>query len=206
MIGKLTGIAMEAEAIKFAAAYLDMVKDAPLLRTVLDRLDELPRSVPIHEVIKSEKEWQVAWLRGPGFQAFRKEGFTVSIEELEKLIDQAAFIATLPFDQMEPAAQAFQQKVKTTPGPARFFVRDPAKLCLSEAIAVAEREMFRAAIALTVDGPEQLKRFKDPFGIGPFAYRQLGSGFELQSQLKYGNRRPVVLTVGKPVAEDNPGR
>jgi hypothetical protein len=56
--------------------------------------------------------------------------------------------------------------------------------------------LFKAALAVVQDGPDKLKDIKDPFGDGPFEYRALDKGFELESKLLY-HEKPVTLTVGQ---------
>jgi hypothetical protein len=55
--------------------------------------------------------------------------------------------------------------------------------------------MLLAGIAVVEGGPEKLKDLKDPFGSGPFEYRQIGNAFELKSQLKFEGQN-VTLKFG----------
>lgn len=204
MVGKLTGIAIEMDTIRFVATLLTEVKDPAFLRALLKRLDDLPPPVTIAEVIKSEKEWQLAWLRRGGAKKLTRGGNEISLDDLAKLFDQAAAIAELPREQMETAAAALQEKAKAKPGVFAMLVPDPANYCRSEYIAITLRALFRAAIVVSVDGVDQLKHFKDPFGTGPFVFRKLDDGFQLESQLKLANGRAVSVTVGTPPSDNNP--
>ena len=42
---------------------------------------------------------------------------------------------------------------------------------------------------------EKFKAIKDPYGEGPFAFKQVGKAFELESKLKVTGK-PVTLSVG----------
>ena len=56
--------------------------------------------------------------------------------------------------------------------------------------------LFKAALAVVKGGPDQLEAIKDPFGDGPFEYRNLEKGFELKSKLLFKGQ-PVALMVGR---------
>jgi hypothetical protein len=54
--------------------------------------------------------------------------------------------------------------------------------------------LLQAAVAVVQEGPDAVKRFKDPMGDGPFEYKALPDGFELKSKRIVG-KEPVALTV-----------
>ena len=62
--------------------------------------------------------------------------------------------------------------------------------------AQAQRLLLKAAMAVVQGGQKKLKDVKDPFGDGPFEYRDLGKGFELKSKLIFRGQ-PVTLTAGQ---------
>jgi hypothetical protein len=74
---------------------------------------------------------------------------------------------------------------------------------LREARTKARWAMFKAAIAVVQGGREKLKDFPDPYGDGPFEYRPLENGFELESKIKgyktepWGPNFTPTLTVGQ---------
>jgi hypothetical protein len=194
MPGKLSGVGIENEALRFFATHLADIKDPAILRGIPKRLDDLPRPTSMAEVIKSENEWKLAWLRNEGEKTLGQEGF--DINQLAKFMDEAVTIAGLPDDQLDSAAAALQEKLKAN-RMYPFMVLDPSKFRRIENIVMALRELFRAAIVISADGFEQIKRFKDPFGTGPFVFRQLPKGFQLESQLKDASGQKVTITVGE---------
>jgi hypothetical protein len=73
---------------------------------------------------------------------------------------------------------------------------------LAEARAEARRKLFKAALAVQLNGAEALTQHPDPFGDGPFLYTAFDGGFQLSSKLKHKKdekspETPVTLTVGK---------
>jgi hypothetical protein len=72
----------------------------------------------------------------------------------------------------------------------------------AEARAEARQKLFKAALAVQLNGVEALKHHPDPFGDGPFGYTAYDGGFELTSKLKYRKEQtapetPLTLVVGK---------
>ena len=134
-----------------------------------------------------------------------------AIEAVPPLVEQAARLLELPNDQFPAAAEAFQRQLEAHPL-ALLVVPDVARereKMLAEAV---HRAMLEAAVALRVEGPEAVSRYRDPAGDGPLELSVLeaprGGGeraYELQSKLtrRIGNR-PVVLRVGPP-AKRAPG-
>ena len=58
------------------------------------------------------------------------------------------------------------------------------------------RALLSAALAVRLDGPDALKNNPDPVEGGPFNYAPFDGGFELSSNLKTTDDKPVKLTVG----------
>ena len=63
------------------------------------------------------------------------------------------------------------------------------------AFTAARAAMLKAAVAVAAGGAEKIKDFRDPYGQGPFEYKALPQGFELQSKLTVEGK-PVTLKVG----------
>jgi hypothetical protein len=63
--------------------------------------------------------------------------------------------------------------------------------------------MFRTALAVVADGSGALKAHRDPFGDGPFAYREFKGGFELTSKYRgpNGPAGSLKLVVGREIKE-----
>jgi hypothetical protein len=197
MIGKLGAIAIENTALKHAAALLVNTKDATLVKELLKKFDKLPPSVSIAEVISTESEWLIAWMQGPGKAEIGKtiQNPDEDIAKLKKLCAEAARIAALPPDKIE-AASVHLEKESATLGMLGPMVMRPAKFYRTEEMSRSYRQMFRAVLAILADGPDELQRFKDPHGTGPFTMRKHADGFELGATFKDGQGRNLKLSVG----------
>jgi hypothetical protein len=64
------------------------------------------------------------------------------------------------------------------------------------AVAEAKQAMLRAAIDVILSGPDAVAKSRDPFGTGPFEYRETPGGFELKSALATRGKN-AVLIVGR---------
>ena len=58
------------------------------------------------------------------------------------------------------------------------------------------RALFDAAMEVADHGPDAIAKTSDPAGEGPFKYRALANGFELSSELREKDGKPVTLIVG----------
>jgi hypothetical protein len=73
---------------------------------------------------------------------------------------------------------------------------DYARVYDRHATAETRLTLLRAAAAVRLNGPEQLKQFTDPFTGEPFEHKPTPTGFELLSKVKDEHDKPVTLTVG----------
>ncbi len=109
--------------------------------------------------------------------------------DLEKLV-------ALPPEEFAKQYPTFKEKTKAANPLAGTLLPAIDKVRNSDHRNQARFAMLLAAIAVAQDGPDALKNIKDPFGDGPFKYRALDNGFELESKLLYDDK-PVTLTVGQ---------
>jgi hypothetical protein len=102
----------------------------------------------------------------------------------------------LPPDQFE---KEFEREVAARAGNPVFKVFFPALVNVRRAQARADvrRALLSAAIAVRLDGRDALKNHPDPVVGGPFEYVAFDGGFELRSQLKGRDDKPLTLTVGR---------
>jgi len=117
-------------------------------------------------------------------------------EKLLPLYDDLARYVAMPKAQFDAQYPAFKDKTKAANPLAGVIVPAVDQLLAKEHRHQVRIAMLLAAIAVAQGGPDKLKDSKDPFGDGPFAYRPLDRGFELQSKLIFESQ-PVTLKVGQ---------
>lgn len=121
------------------------------------------------------------------------QSFLKYLNDLQPCYGELSQILALPPDRFPARFDALQKKYDANPI-AKQFLPSFAKAYERTARASARLAMLQAAIAVSLDGPDKLKAYPDPAGGGPFKYRPLPKGFELESAVVYENQ-PVVLVV-----------
>jgi hypothetical protein len=101
----------------------------------------------------------------------------------------------LPLDEFRPWHAAFHEEIAHSNPISKLII--PALLPARERVegVRVRREMLKVAITVLQTGPEAVKNSVDPFGSGPFTYRETDGGFELVSALTVKGK-PVTLSVG----------
>jgi hypothetical protein len=211
LISLIVQYAVEVRVQTEFAVYLPRL-DAAALQKLAAGLDALPPGGTLRKGLKSEKEIAYQWLVGrlkdqPGralvdieqaavAAAGGPKGALKQLEELEPVYDEMARLLACRYEEF-PAK--FAELRGKTAGNAFAKMILPAfeKCAIAEARGRANRELFRAAIAVVQGGPEKLKAIPDPYGDGPFEYRALDPGFELKSKLVVLNQQ-ISLKVGQP--------
>ncbi len=117
-------------------------------------------------------------------------------EDIMPVYDELNELVALPPAEFTSRYPQFKQRVASANKLAEFIVPDFNSLLEKERRSEARVAMLLAAIAVREGGPDKLKEIKDPFGDGPFEYRKLDDGFELQSNLQVEGK-PVTLTIGQ---------
>jgi len=121
------------------------------------------------------------------------------LRALDPLYDEQARAMSLPYGQFQQAYAPMLARMKA--GPAYPLVpADFSRVYQQNAYARARMSLFRAAIVIVRDGADAAKAAKDPFGDGPFTYRAVPGGFELNSRLQGKDGQPLTLKVGNPKA------
>lgn len=134
----------------------------------------------------------------------REKVFTL-LEATKPLYDEAADLTAVSWTDWPTQWRAFEQRLQQIKANNPFLEKWMLNLPLirsREAKNRATWAMLKAALAAVQSGPEALKNHPDPYSDGPFQYRPLNPGFELQSKLQSlhnagQERQPVVLTVGQ---------
>jgi hypothetical protein len=78
---------------------------------------------------------------------------------------------------------------------AEMLLPAAGKLRMAEFEIAARRALLRAALAVSADGADALKKHHDPFGDGPLTHDPVDGGYELRSALSKWLDKPVTLTV-----------
>jgi hypothetical protein len=225
MISQVVGYGLEGLGIDAAAPHLpglkglaaDMAADLnrlPPARSPTEVLRQEKDSFlgwMIRELRQAERakpgSWQEVWkalYAGEKDPATRAAAESVKsadqavkgLEELLPVYDELAKLMALPWKEFEARHPEFVRKAKAANPLAAAVLPAVDRVLANQRRAEARLAMFKAAVAIVRDGPDQVKGTKDPFGDGPFGYRAVGDGFELTSKLTYQGK-PVTLTVGK---------
>lgn len=108
-------------------------------------------------------------------------------------------VTDAPADQQDARFTELRSRFANEGALFKFLTPDVTKVFQRRRQWQTRRTMLLAAIAVRQKGPETLKQkeFADPFGRGPFEYKQTEGGFTLQSKLAYEGK-PVELVVGTP--------
>lgn len=130
-------------------------------------------------------------------------GLLARLQELDPLYEEATRILGLPFDQYEPAARAFDEKLQKHPNPfVTTFFPAFSKSRGKELAVVAKLEMVRAAIAYRLRGEKGFKQILNPSGQVPFEmdrffFEDVDRGFILKSSVRWTGYEDVLIFVEK---------
>lgn len=134
------------------------------------------------------------------FLAERNLSVLEALQQTSADYDRLLQALSLPPDEFRLWSAAFHEEI--TRGNLFSKIMIPAILPARERVdgVLVRREMLKVAINVVLAGPEAVHDSEDPFGTGPFTYREIDGGFELVSALTVndikGKRRPVTLSVG----------
>lgn len=186
VVSRLAGESIEVSAIKEIAAALPGLP-VESRRTLAAKWKALPDP-------GAPSEWIM------GEYAFAKKTIVRQglgkawIEILEPFYKTIAAAAGQPPAEFAKVVDAELAKVKLNPFAqtlAPSFKRTREFLAVVE----AQRGMLETAITVLEKGKDEVTRSKDPFGEGPFVYRESAKGFELECGLSLKDK-PVALRVG----------
>lgn len=187
LVSRLVSIAISARTIDFTAAHLPELSPQAL-RDLKTRMDRLPHMTTATDMVRAERKYAVASLE--------EQGLGPMAEQLAGFYDELTKAVALPPDQFEAEQQRLSQKAKESRQLAGILLPSFSKAMETDRRGQAHEAMFRTAIEVQLNGPTAVKASHDPFGDGPFEYRQLSNGFELRSKLVYKGE-PAALTVGQ---------
>jgi hypothetical protein len=123
--------------------------------------------------------------------------FRQMLVSIKGLLTELGNATDLPPAEQDARLAELQKPFKSNPV-TKLLVPEQNKIFMSRRRWQTRHAMLDAAVAVARNGEAALKekRYADPFGEGPFAYRKTDTGFELQSKLTFEGK-PVTLTVGQ---------
>jgi len=222
-IGLLVQDSIEQMAFDLAASRLGQFAPESL-RTLADRLGKLPHGGTLQSALRNERqfslEWMIARLRNANDQSWQealrplaietpkgtfeaiveelktKAGAVQEFEEFRPFYDELTTLAERPPDVFRSRAADLLKKYQND-AVGRLMLSDFVRVFDKDLATRTRFSLLKAAVAVLLSGPGELRNFPDPAGTGPFEYAASERGFELRSKLTIDGR-PVVLAVGKP--------
>jgi hypothetical protein len=212
---------IEGQVVDLIAPYIPEIK-VPYEKTV-EMFAALPPAPSVLQSIAVEKKFCIEWMpnelrkaeeqqKGAGLELWKAilgpdapdefkrieslDAALQSIEDVYPVYDELAKLVALPKDDFDAAYPKFKNRVETDAPFTRIILPAMDKLMAKEHRNNVRMAMLLAAVAVVQSGPETLKDIPDPYGDGPFKYRALDKGFELQSNLLFEGQ-PVKLTLGQ---------
>jgi hypothetical protein len=225
MISMLVRVAIEGMVIDTAAQNLKGM-DREQVRRLAAGLETLPEKKGFREAMLSERDdmlgWIIADLKRRGIRAAddlykmmetaddkpkeRKPATQDTVNALARELDKAqgyytqwAEAGSLPPAEYDRHFKRIENKMKKDcPLIAASLTPALGKVRYKEAAGEQHMAMLKAAIAVVLEGPDRLKAFKDPYGDGPFEYREIGNGFQLKCKSLYDDEQVALTVPGKP--------
>jgi hypothetical protein len=143
-----------------------------------------PKGKP--ESPKTQREARPMWRRASDLiERFgTREALVQHLKEGHKLLDEFAQFPFEPGKISEPLMAKIEELWRRSPLFDEYCSLNPASYRATCRAAV-QFQLLRAAIAVQRRGPEAIKDYPDPSGVGPFEYRKRKDGFELVSQFRH---------------------
>jgi hypothetical protein len=230
MITVLVRYLIEGVTVDLLAPWVPEMKAPHAM--VVSRYEALPAAPDVKDTILIEKrtflEWVIRKLReaeqakpgswrdlwtnllgAQGPEDLKKVGTLDEVvrllEDVLPVYDELARVVALPPSEFDARFPEFKQRVEAASPLAAVFVPNVDKLRATENRNRARMAMLLAAMAVAHSGPDALQDIRDPFGNGPFEYRELEGGFELTSKLVHDGQ-PVTLRAGRVASGAKPAK
>jgi hypothetical protein len=224
LIPLLVDYAIEATCLHVLAEYSPQV-DAKTRAELKRRLAELPASRSLTDAVQGEKDvfhtWLIEEVKKPNpkdrvlefvgkvpeeqIEAFKKlqeSELLPATRRMGEYYDRMIADVKLPPDEVQKRYERLNQDIKNN------GAKDLLSQWLfpwlhagrkSEATHLTRLALIEAGLAVLKEGEDALKdpALKDPFGDGPFAYKETDSGFVLTSDWELAPDKKLSLTFGK---------
>ena len=197
-----------------ATTVLDTLPAVPTLQQMVLEEKQTGLEWTIREMRAAEQHkagsWQVVWkdlVDPPWLESQNRDLALIQsvktfdqaikrLEDLEPFYDGLARVIALPWKEFDSRYPVLVKKAKARDPWGFDRLDEPGGIIARVRRYEAQMALFKAALAVVKGGPDQLEAIKDPFGDGPFEYRNLEKGFELKSKLLFKGQ-PVALMVGR---------
>jgi hypothetical protein len=118
------------------------------------------------------------------------------LDEFQAVYDELAQLVKLPAKEFDAKYPEFAQRAQAQNPIAELLVPAMDKVIATQRRTEVRLAMLLAGIAVAESGSDALADIDDPYGDGPFAYREVEGGFELSSGLVHEGA-PVSVRFGK---------
>ena len=122
------------------------------------------------------------------------------IKEVAALYEAGARALGMPFQASFAPVQTLETKRQAASPLARAMMPSLRTARLAAAASETRVEMLFAAAAIRAEGPKAATKFNDPHAQGPFEYREIPGGFELESKLVVNNNPLRLVCRASPDA------
>lgn len=185
---------------------LDMLPPSPNLAHSVACEKQLGASIArlLREIEAGQKgAWREAWLgmASPDVpEALRQieslDEVLALLEEFQGVYDELAELVALPPKEFDAKYPEFAKRARAESPIAELLLPAMDKVIAAQRRTETRLALLLAGIAVAERGPAALADIDDPFGAGPFAYREVEGGFELSSGLVHEGV-PVTVRFGK---------
>jgi hypothetical protein len=223
LIPLLVDYAIEAQCIHALAMHLPKL-DAKTRAELKAGLERLPKSRTLTDAMQGEKDvfwpWVMAEVQNPNpqkrllelageisdenrkaFLSLDEKVLILAARRMGEHYDRMIEMVKVPPQEVDAKEKEFMEEIK------RNGTKDILTLWLLPAVGPGRRAeathltrlaLLEAGLQVLEDGEDALKdpKHKDPFGDGPFAYRDTDNGFVLTSDWK-NKEENLSLTFGK---------
>ncbi len=121
-------------------------------------------------------------------------GFVNCINEKHSFYESWAKRFALPPDQFETTYRPDIEELSKENPVVREFTPNLPRFRWAEAYSQTRRALLRAAVAVRLDGPTALSKYRDPYDQNSFSSGPMDGGFRLESLLKEGGV-PLALSI-----------
>jgi hypothetical protein len=224
LIPLLVDHAIEAMCIHTLAEHLPKL-DAQTRAVLKKRLAALPKSRTLVDAMQGEKDvfwpWMIAEIQKPdpkakmlelvngvkeeellAFKKLDEKELGPAVERMGGYYDRMIAMAKLPLDEMKEKDKELMAELKRN-GPkdylAYWLMPGLSGARQAEVRHLSRMALFDAGLAVLEQGEQALKdpKHKDPYGDGPFDYRDTDNGFVLTSDWEIAPGKKLSLTFGK---------
>lgn len=224
LIPLLVDYAIESVCIHALAQHLPKL-DAPMREELKKGLASLPKSRTLADAMQGEKDvfwpWMIAEVKQPDakakmlalvngvkeeeLEAFKKldeKELGPAVQRMGEYYDRMIDMVELPLSEMQEKNKELMEELKRN-GPKDYLAYWLMPSLVSgrqaEIRHLTRLAMFDAGLAVLDDGEGVLKdpKHKDPFGDGPFDYKDTDNGFVLTSDWEIAPGKNLTLTFGK---------